>query len=118
MAPPGTLERGEIERVGQRLAKRDQPLQLRGAQPGLRRLSRGKRRLGLAALPLARLIENEHADEDRQRRQQVDVVPLLDVPRRVPHEAQWPLKHDDGAGNEANDERRVVPGDKAQIDPV
>ena len=70
-------------------------------------------RVGLRLLPLAGLMEDEDPREDRQRREQVDVVALLHVPRRLPDKAERPLKYHHGAGDEADDERRVVSGDEA-----
>jgi hypothetical protein len=58
-------------------------------------------------------MEDEDARENRQRREQIDVVTLLNVPRGLPDKAERPLKYDYGAGDEADDERRVVSGDEA-----
>src|SRR5439155_492525 len=53
-------------------------------------------------------MENQHGREDRQRRKQVDVVAILHLRRCVPDEAERPLKDHNRAGDEADDERRVV----------
>ena len=52
-------------------------------------------------------MKNEDSRENRQRREEVDVPALLQVPRDFPEEAERPLKYDNGARDEADDERRV-----------
>ena len=107
----GLLERSRVERVRQCLAERHQAFQFGGPQPceyDFRRNGRGVRFLVLA---LPRFVKDEHPDEDRQRRQQVNVIAVLDDQRRVPDEAQRSLKDDDGAGDEADHERGVVLAD-------
>jgi len=56
-------------------------------------------------------MKEEDDDENRQRRKQIDVIALLGIQRRLPDEAERPLKDQDGAGDEAGDERCVVLAD-------
>ncbi len=72
------------------------------------RLGGGGERRSLGLLPLASLMEHEDGRKDHQRGKEVDVVAILDLERRIPDEAERPLKDHNRAGDEADDERRVV----------
>jgi hypothetical protein len=116
--PQGLLQRRRIQRVGERLTERHQQFELGRAHPRLGGFRGGGQRAGFGVLALARLVENQHAAEDRERGQQVDVIPLLHIEPRLPHETKRTLKDHDSAGNEADDERGVVPVDKAHDDSL
>ncbi len=64
----------------------------------------GHETLGLRLLPFAGLMEQEDAHENRQGRQQIDVVAVLHVPRGFPDNTERPLKDHHRAGEEADDQ--------------
>jgi len=67
--------------------------------PRLRSLGRGGSRVGLRLVAFARFVEDEDTDENGQRRNEVDVIPILHFVREVERPSQGLPKDYDGRGN-------------------
>ena len=99
--------RVEIERTGQRLLERDQPLQIARARFRFLRRRGRRNRFGLHLLPLGLLVQQEHDEQDDQRRNERQPGRLLDLARDV-EEAPNRAREDDAQRDREPDDQDAV----------